>query len=54
MTKKVYPCSLKEESFATLVQQTLDRWHVPGLAIAVVDGDHTWAEVRSPFYNQAI
>ncbi|KAJ5661098.1 beta-lactamase/transpeptidase-like protein [Penicillium longicatenatum] len=44
MRKKVYSCTLKEETFTTLVQQTLNRWHVPGMAIAVVDGDHTWAE----------
>ncbi|KAI9826733.1 MAG: hypothetical protein M1819_007278 [Sarea resinae] len=30
--------------FAELVHQTLDLWHVPGLAMAVVDGDETWAE----------
>jgi hypothetical protein len=52
MRKKVYSCSLKEESFANLVQQTLNRWHVPGMAIAVVDGDHTWAEVRDSLYDQ--
>ncbi|KAJ6037036.1 penicillin-binding protein [Penicillium herquei] len=35
---------LKERQFESLVQKTLDRWHVPGMAIAIVDGDHTWAE----------
>ena len=28
-----------------LVKKALDLWHVPGLSIAVVDGDHVWAEV---------
>lgn len=32
-------------TFEKLVNSTLQKWHVPGVAIAVVDGDHTWAEV---------
>ncbi|KAJ5225737.1 hypothetical protein N7468_006962 [Penicillium chermesinum] len=35
---------MEEEEFTKLVHRTLDQWHVPGMAIAVVDGDHTWAE----------
>lgn len=31
--------------FEKLVHSTLQKWHVPGVAIGVVDGDHTWAEV---------
>lgn len=31
--------------FAELVQNTLDKWHINGVAIAVVDGDETWSEV---------
>lgn len=31
--------------FDTLVQQTLDHFHVPGLSIAVVDGNDTFAKV---------
>ena len=34
------------EEFNKLASQTLERWHVPGMAVAVVDGDSTWAEVR--------
>lgn len=34
------------EDFAKLVQSTLDKWHIQGVAIAVVDGDETWADVR--------
>ncbi|KAJ5405865.1 beta-lactamase/transpeptidase-like protein [Penicillium sp. CMV-2018d] len=41
---------LKERCFEALVQRTLDRWHVPGMAVAMVDGDHTWAEVRTPLW----
>lgn len=33
------------EKFAQLVNETLDMWHVPGLTIAVVDGENVWAEV---------
>ncbi|PYH98253.1 beta-lactamase/transpeptidase-like protein [Aspergillus ellipticus CBS 707.79] len=31
--------------FNKLVQDTLNQWHVPGIAIAVVDGDNTWTKV---------
>lgn len=31
--------------FETLVNETLELWHVPALSIAVVDGDDTWARV---------
>lgn len=34
------------EDFARLVQSTLDKWHIQGVAIAVVDGDETWSDVR--------
>ncbi|CAK7205696.1 hypothetical protein SEUCBS139899_008475 [Sporothrix eucalyptigena] len=30
--------------FQKLVQETLDKWHIQGVAVAVVDGDETWAE----------
>jgi hypothetical protein len=36
-----------DAKFAQLVKETLDKWHVPGLSIAVVDGDDVWAEVSS-------
>jgi CubicO group peptidase (beta-lactamase class C family) len=32
--------------FDKLVTDTLQRWNVPGLSIAVVDGEKTWAKVR--------
>lgn len=34
-----------DEGFEKLVSKTLESWKVPGLAIAVVDGDDTWAQV---------
>ncbi|CAK7200115.1 hypothetical protein SEUCBS139899_002805 [Sporothrix eucalyptigena] len=30
--------------FEKLVRETLDKWHIQGVAVAVVDGDQTWAE----------
>jgi hypothetical protein len=36
------------EKFADFVAQALQDWHVAGLAISVVDGNDTFAEVR-PF-----
>lgn len=34
------------DEFKTLAQRTLDEWHLPGLAIAVVDGGGTFFHVR--------
>jgi CubicO group peptidase (beta-lactamase class C family) len=31
--------------FSKLVEQAMDEWKVPGLAIAVVDGDNTFHQV---------
>lgn len=47
MTEDLRRSPLKDHAFRNLVQQTLSRWHVPGMSIAVVDGDQIWAEVRS-------
>jgi hypothetical protein len=33
------------EDFEGRVNRTLERWHVPGMSIGVVDDDHTWTEV---------
>jgi hypothetical protein len=35
------------EDFKLLAKEQLEKWHVPGIAISVVDGDETWAEVNS-------
>lgn len=32
-------------SFDKLVSQNLDRWHTPGLAVAVIDGEDTFSKV---------
>ena len=39
------PTSPFDAEFAKLAKETLELWHVPGVSIAVVDGDDTWAEV---------
>lgn len=39
-----------DSAFEKLVLETLDEWHVPGLSIAVVDGDETWAAVSCVFH----
>jgi CubicO group peptidase (beta-lactamase class C family) len=33
------------EDFASFVTEILDKWKVPGLSIAVIDGDQVFAEV---------
>ncbi|KAJ5088695.1 beta-lactamase/transpeptidase-like protein [Penicillium angulare] len=44
MTKRPVFNPMNREGFKDLVHQTLDKWHVPGMAIAVIDGDNTWSE----------
>ena len=34
-----------DKKFEKLVYETLELWHVPGVAIGVVDGDLEWSEV---------
>jgi CubicO group peptidase (beta-lactamase class C family) len=41
LNKKTSPFDHK---FSELVKNTLEKWHVPGLAIGVVDGDDSWTE----------
>jgi hypothetical protein len=38
-----------DKDFERLANETLERWKCPGLSIAVVDGDDTWAAVSSRF-----
>ncbi|PKY04127.1 putative penicillin-binding protein [Aspergillus campestris IBT 28561] len=33
-----------DQDFAEVVKQTLDRWHIPGMSVAVVDGPDTWTK----------
>ena len=37
--------------FDKLVAQSLHRWHTPGLAIAVIDGQDTFSKVRCHFLS---
>jgi hypothetical protein len=41
---KVDPLNVE---FEKLVHETLELWHVPGVAIGVVDGDSEWSQVRN-------
>lgn len=34
------------DAYKKRVEDLLEEWHVPGVAIGVVDGDHVWTEVR--------
>ena len=36
--------------FEELVNATLEVWKVPGLSIAVIDGDDVWSEVSSSLF----
>lgn len=40
------PTNPLDTEFEGLVNKTLDFWNVPGLAVAVVDDDDVWADVR--------
>lgn len=37
------------DEYAKHVDRLLERWHVPGMAVGVVDGDDIWTEVRPKF-----
>lgn len=41
-----------DAGFAAFAREKLDRWRVPGVAVAVVEGDDVWAEVfpTPPFF----
>jgi hypothetical protein len=43
-----------DAGFAKLVETTLAKWNLPGVALAVVDGEETFAEVfiQQPSYGQ--
>lgn len=41
-------------NFAKLAETTLEAWHLPGVALAVIDGDETFAEVFIPKGNVPI
>ena len=39
-------------SFDELVSHNLDHWRVPGISVAVVDGNETYGKVCFSFFNQ--
>lgn len=39
-----------DKEFEKLAKETLEFWHVPGVSVAVVDGEHIYAQVSS-FYS---
>jgi CubicO group peptidase (beta-lactamase class C family) len=34
-----------DETFDAFVEKLLQEWHVPGMSVAVIDGDQTFAKV---------
>jgi hypothetical protein len=36
-----------DKKFEKVVRETLEVWHVPGISVAVVDGENTYAQVSS-------
>lgn len=45
LQKVIGPTSPLDSAFDDLVNRTLQKWQVPGLSIAVVSGDNTYAKV---------
>jgi hypothetical protein len=43
-----------DADFAKLVEITRSKWHLPGVSLAVVDGDETFAEVFIFFLRETI
>ena len=43
------PASLLDADFDVLVKESLERWHVPGMAISIVDDGVISAKVYLPF-----
>lgn len=44
------------DDFRKHVDELLEKWHVPGMAIGVVDGNNIWTEVRptEPIYSGSL
>lgn len=36
---------IANEAFERYIRDRMDRWHVPGLAIALLEGNKTWTRV---------
>jgi len=46
-----FPSRPQEKELGKFINQLLAEWHVPGMAIGIVDGESTWTKVRSRNYN---
>ena len=44
------PSSPFTPAFNALVKDTLDYWHIPGLSIAIIDGNDTFTKVTLHFH----
>lgn len=42
-----------DAAFERFVEDKMARWHVPGLAMSILDGDRTWTRVRGSYYVEA-
>lgn len=41
------------KDMAKFVQEALDVWRVPGMAVGVIDGDHIYTEVGDTIFNDS-
>lgn len=41
------------EAFEQFILAQMDEWHVPGLSMAVIEGNKTWAKVVAAMYHSA-
>jgi CubicO group peptidase (beta-lactamase class C family) len=39
------PAGPLDDEFDKLVNDLLAKWHAPGIAVAVIDGEKTWTKV---------
>ncbi len=40
-----------DETFDAIAKKLLQEWHVPGMSIAVIDGDQTFTKVAGKFVS---
>jgi len=46
-----FPSSRDEDGIDRLVYRLLKDWHTPGMTIAIVDGENTWAKASPSHAN---
>jgi len=44
--------SLATDHLEYFIQQKMKKWHVPGLAIGIIDGNSTWFKVQLSHYPE--